>query len=88
MATARNLTLADVLIALRQRMVDARDAWNLEALAELVTTFDLMSAAAAQYDDPRATEIIVSLDRATRSAIMDSKATGGPTADEIKQALD
>ena len=88
MTPARQPTLADILIVLRQRMVNARDRFELEPLAELVTAFSLMADAAAEHDNPRATEVIRALDRATRHAIMEIRDDQTPTVENIRQALD
>ena len=88
MASTAKPTLADILITLRQQMVEARDRFELEPLAELVTAFTLLAKAASEHDNPRATEIIHALDRATRQAIMEIHDEQTPTPDDIRQALD
>jgi len=87
--TQRKLTRADILIALRQSLLDARENTDQVAISKLLTTFGVLVETSYQYEKPTMTGLFVSFEDAARNTMIGVGWKANiPTQEDVESVLE
>lgn len=89
MAIPVKMTLADMVVSLRQRLLDAREQQDRSSLGVLQTTFGALIEASYDTQERSLIEILVALEDSARDAAMGvGWKSDIPSVERIQQAFD